>query len=38
VAYWYQAEPHQSFPVMLPVDQRLPIPEKDSLKRYFETI
>lgn len=38
VAYWYQTEPHQPFPAMLPVEQRLPIPEKDSLKRYFETI
>ncbi|HEV8245521.1 MAG TPA: glycoside hydrolase family 172 protein [Polyangiaceae bacterium] len=23
-AYWYQAEPHQPFPAMLPVEQRLP--------------
>jgi hypothetical protein len=23
-AYWYQTEPHKSFPKLLPVDQRLP--------------
>ena len=26
VAYWYQAEPHAAFPVLLPVEQRLPTP------------
>jgi len=25
-AYWYQTEPHKSFPRMLPVEQRLPRP------------
>lgn len=38
VAYWYQTEPHKPFPPMLPVEQRLPVPEKEGLKRYFETI
>jgi hypothetical protein len=38
VAYWYQTEPHAPFPPMRPVVDRLPIPEKESLKRYFETI
>jgi hypothetical protein len=26
-AYWYQTEPHQSFPPLLPVEQRLPRPD-----------
>jgi hypothetical protein len=25
-AYWYQTEPHKAFPIMLPVEQRLPRP------------
>jgi hypothetical protein len=38
VAYWYQTEPHKQFPRMLPMEQRMPIPDKESLKRYFSTI
>jgi hypothetical protein len=38
VGYWYQTEPHKPFPAMPPVAERLPIPERESLKRYFETI
>lgn len=26
-AYWYQTEPHKDAPVILPVDQRLPLPD-----------
>ncbi|MBN1583329.1 MAG: DUF2961 domain-containing protein, partial [Anaerolineae bacterium] len=26
VAYWYQVEPHATFPALLPVEQRLPTP------------
>jgi hypothetical protein len=29
VAYWYQREPHQAFPPLLPVDERLPRPPLD---------
>jgi hypothetical protein len=25
-AYWYQTEPHAPFPMMLPIEQRLPRP------------
>jgi hypothetical protein len=38
VAYWYQTEPHKAFPTMLPMEERLPIPDKFSLKKYFATI
>ncbi|MDI7277683.1 MAG: DUF2961 domain-containing protein [Anaerolineae bacterium] len=38
VAYWYQTEPHRPFAPIVPVDERLPIPERESLKRYFQTI
>ena len=38
VAYWYQTEPHKEFPVLLPMKKRLPIPDKISLKKFFETI
>ena len=36
-AYWYQTEPHAPFPTMLPVGARLPIPDKESIKRFFVT-
>lgn len=26
-AYWYQTEPHKDFPIILPVQQRLPLPD-----------
>ncbi|MFD1906490.1 DUF2961 domain-containing protein [Paenibacillus rhizoplanae] len=37
VAYWYQREPHKAYPEMLPVALRLPLPEKDSAKQFFQT-
>ncbi|MBI3693508.1 MAG: DUF2961 domain-containing protein [Acidobacteria bacterium] len=37
VAYWYQTEPHAPFPPLLPVDQRLPIPDRDSLRQFWRT-
>jgi len=37
VAYWYQTEPHAPFPPLPPVDQRLPIPDRDSLRQYWKT-
>lgn len=38
VAYWYQTEPHAPFPPLLPVELRLPLPERESLKRFSATI
>ena len=32
VAYWYQTEPHTAFPALAPVERRLPIPERESLR------
>jgi hypothetical protein len=37
IAYWYQSEPHEPFPAILPVDQRLSIPDVDSLRQYWRT-
>jgi len=37
VAYWYQREPHKSFPEMLPVALRLPLAEKESARRFYQT-
>lgn len=37
VAYWYQREPHKAFPQILPVGQRLPLPEKESARRFYES-
>lgn len=37
VAYWYQREPHKAFPQMLAVDMRLPLAEKESARRFFQT-
>ncbi len=37
VAYWYQTEPHAAFPEFLPVDKRLPIPDRDSLRQFWKT-
>lgn len=37
VAYWYQTEPHAAFPALLPVEARLPIPERDSYRGYWRT-
>ena len=37
VAYWYQAEPHEPFPALLPVEKRLPISDVDSLRDFWKT-
>jgi hypothetical protein len=37
VAYWYQSEPHEPFPAILPVEKRLPISDVDSLRQYWRT-
>jgi len=37
-AYWYQTEPHKNFPQIPKPEDRLPIPDKESLKRFFKTI
>jgi len=37
VGYWYQAEPHARFPELATAEQRLPIPERESLRRYWKT-
>jgi hypothetical protein len=37
-AYWYQNEPHVPFPPFPKVDERLPIPDEESLERYKKTI
>jgi hypothetical protein len=38
VAYWYQREPHAPFPALLPVEQRLPLSELESLRRFWKTL
>jgi hypothetical protein len=38
VAYWYQREPHRPFPPLLTVGQRLPLPDQESLKRFWASI
>lgn len=38
VAYWYQTLPHKPFEALPPVDDRLPIPDRESLRRYWETL
>ena len=37
VAYWYQAEPHDPFPPLAPVEKRLPISDVDSLRQFWKT-
>ena len=37
VGYWYQTEPHEKFPTLPAVGDRLPIPERDSLREYWKT-
>ena len=37
-AYWYQSEPHQPFPEMLPVELRMPLTTKESLSAYCKSI
>jgi hypothetical protein len=32
-AYWYQTEPHKSFPPLLPVTERLPRPDTEDFSR-----
>jgi len=38
VAYWYQTEPHRPFPTLIPLAERLPLSERESLKRFCATI
>ncbi|GGF96248.1 glycoside hydrolase family 172 protein [Paenibacillus abyssi] len=38
VAYWYQREPHKAFPEILPVQQRLPLSEKESARRFYQSL
>ena len=37
VAYWYQTEPHQAFPELAKVEDRLPIPDAESNRRFWKT-
>jgi len=37
VGYWYQTEPHARFPTLLPVEKRLPIPDRESYRKYWRT-
>lgn len=37
VGYWYQSEPHGRFPALLPVEKRLPISDRDSLRSFWKT-
>ncbi|MBZ5607580.1 MAG: DUF2961 domain-containing protein [Acidobacteriia bacterium] len=37
VAYWYQSEPHQAFPQLAKVEDRLPIPDAESSRRFWKT-
>lgn len=38
VAYWYQHEPHAAFSAMLPIEQRLPLSDLESLRRFWKTM
>ncbi len=35
-AYWYQTEPHASFPALLPVEERLPRPDEPQYEPFEE--
>jgi hypothetical protein len=37
VGYWYQTEPHQSFPALLAVEKRLPISDAESARQFWKT-
>ncbi len=37
VAYWYQTLPHRPFPPLPPAEKRLPIPDRDSLRQFWQT-
>jgi len=37
VAYWYQSEPHQPFPTLAKVEDRLPIPDAESNRKFWKT-
>ncbi|MEK7409133.1 MAG: glycoside hydrolase family 172 protein [Acidobacteriota bacterium] len=37
VGYWYQTEPHAAFPPLPPVEGRLPLPDRESLRRFWRT-
>lgn len=38
VAYWYQTLPHKPFPALLPVADRLPLSDADSLRGFSESM
>jgi len=38
VAYWYQTLPHKAFPALLPVADRLPVSDADSLRGFFKSM
>jgi hypothetical protein len=40
-AYWYQTEPHRDHPIIIPIDQRLPLPDvlgfnEEDFKKCFD--
>ncbi len=37
VGYWYQTEPHAAFPELPPAEKRLPIPDRESLRKFWKT-
>lgn len=37
-AYWYQTEPHRPFEPMPPAEERLPLPDEESLRLFLRTI
>lgn len=37
-AYWYQTEPHKPFEPMLPVEQRIPLSNEQSITEYMKRI
>lgn len=37
-AYWYQSEPHKPQPPILPVEERIPLSDEESLDRFCESI
>ncbi|OMF38081.1 hypothetical protein BK133_03650 [Paenibacillus sp. FSL H8-0548] len=37
VAYWYQREPHKTFPMIVPVERRLPLSERASMSGFLKS-
>jgi hypothetical protein len=37
VGYWYQTEPHRPFSPLPPAEARLPLPDSESLRRFWKT-